>query len=158
MQKQSTMTNKKLYVLAREGQRWAREWLVGNNLPFVRKVANSFWGKKHDWNRSLGIEAEVLCQEECIALNGCVDRFEPSCGNKFLPYAAPAIRNAMLDTVAGGTAAALLFCGRPIQAGLGAQLSAERGQSGASPCKNPVIGCLPGCFSGLALPMTVSTT
>lgn len=33
-------------------------------------------------------------------MDGCVDRFEPSRGNKFLAYAAPAIRNAMLDAVA----------------------------------------------------------
>lgn len=46
------------------------------------------------------MEEEDLCQEGCLALNACVDRFEASRGNKFLSYAAPAIRNAMLDAVA----------------------------------------------------------
>lgn len=94
------MTNEELCVLARDGQRWAREQLVENNLPFVRKVAHSLWSKNPDWNRALGVEEEDLFQEGCLALDGCVDRFEPSLGNKFLSYAAPAIRNAMLDTVA----------------------------------------------------------
>ena len=100
MQKQSTMTNEELCTLARDGQRWAREQLVENNLPFVRKLAHSIWSKNPDWSRALGIEEEDLCQEGCLALDGCVDRFEASYGNKFLSYAAPAIRNAMLDAVA----------------------------------------------------------
>lgn len=100
MQKQLAMTNEELCVLARDGQRWAREQLVENNLPFVRKLAHSIWAKNPDWNRTLGIEEEDLCQEGCLALDGCVDRFEASDGNKFLSYAAPAIRNAMLDAVA----------------------------------------------------------
>ena len=100
MQKQLTMTNEELCALARDGQQWARDQLVEKNLPFVRKIACSIWGKNPDWNRALGIEEEDLCQEGCLALNGCVDRFAASSGNKFLSYAASAIRNAMLDAVA----------------------------------------------------------
>lgn len=79
--------------LARDGQRWAREQLVENNLSFVYQVAHSLWERNPDWIQALGIEEEDLCQE------GCVDWFEPSRGNKFLSYAAPAIRNAMLDAL-----------------------------------------------------------
>ena len=94
------MTNEELCALARDGQQWAREQLVENNLPFVRKVAHSLWSKNPDWNRALGVEEEDLFQEGCLALDGCMDRFDASRGNKFLSYAAPAIRNAMLDVVA----------------------------------------------------------
>lgn len=100
MREQTTMTNEELCALARDGQRWARAQLVQNNLPFVRQVAHALWAKNPDWSRALGIEEEDLCQEGCLALDGCVDRFAASRGNKFLSYAAPAIRNAMLDAVA----------------------------------------------------------
>lgn len=94
------MTNEELCALARSGQRWTREQLVENNLSFVYQVAHSLWERNPDWIQALGIEEEDLCQEGCLALDGCVDRFEPSRGNKFLSYAAPAIRNAMLDALA----------------------------------------------------------
>ena len=34
-----------------------------------------------------------------MALVKCVEHFDPGLGNKFLTYAAPAIRNAMLDVI-----------------------------------------------------------
>ena len=34
-----------------------------------------------------------------MALVKCVERFDPGLGNKFLTYAAPAIRNTMLDVI-----------------------------------------------------------
>ena len=152
-----------------------------NNLPFVRKLAHSIWSKNPDWSRALGIEEEDLCQEGCLALDGCVDRFEASYGNKFLSYAAPAIRNAMLDAVAAAQGrfegryagelvrldslrqedqrTAFLLCCRPLPAGPGTDLSAERDHTGSTrrPAKIRCQTCVPGCFSGLVLPTIRST-
>lgn len=107
------MTNEELCALARSGQRWAREQLVKNNLSFVYQVAHSLWERNPDWIQALGMEEDDLCQEGCLALDGCVDRFETSRGNKFLSYEVPAIRNAMLDALA---AAQNRFEGRYVSA------------------------------------------
>lgn len=50
-------------------------------------------------NRSLRISLDDLVQEGSLGLFGCIDGYNPDSGNLFLTYAAPAIRNAMIDYI-----------------------------------------------------------
>jgi RNA polymerase primary sigma factor len=50
-------------------------------------------------NAALGIEINDLVQEGALGLLDCISGYRPDTGNKFLTYAAPAIRNAMVDYI-----------------------------------------------------------
>jgi len=50
-------------------------------------------------NAALGIKINDLVQEGSLGLLDCIPGYNPDTGNKFLTYAAPAIRNAMVDYI-----------------------------------------------------------
>jgi RNA polymerase primary sigma factor/RNA polymerase sporulation-specific sigma factor len=92
-------SNEPLCALAKAGDAAAREQLIENNLRFIRKTAHEIWSEQPGLNIALGIDKEDLVQEGCIRLDRCIERFDPERESKFLTYAAPAIRNAMLDYI-----------------------------------------------------------
>lgn len=61
MQEHPIMTNEELCALAQDGQRWAREQLVANNLSFVYQVATSLWERYPNGIQTLVMEDEKLC-------------------------------------------------------------------------------------------------
>ena len=85
--------------MAQNGDSDALNQLVENNLPFINKTAYSIWNFRSDMSRFWGLMPDDLAQEGAMALVKCAERFDPSQGTKFLTYAAPAIRNAMLDVI-----------------------------------------------------------
>ena len=50
-------------------------------------------------NCSLHITLDDLVQEGALGMLGCIESYNPDSGNLFLTYAAPAIRNAMIDYI-----------------------------------------------------------
>lgn len=97
--KTQDMTNEQLCALAQNGDSDALNQLVENNLPFINKTAYSIWNLRSDMSRFWGLMPDDLAQEGAMALVKCVEHFDPGQGTKFLTYAAPAIRNAMLDVI-----------------------------------------------------------
>ena len=95
----SPPSNEELCASARLGDAGARNELVGNNLGFIRKTANELWSSQRELNSALLLDREDLEQEGALGLLQCVDTFDPESGGKFLSYAAPAVRNAMLDSI-----------------------------------------------------------
>ena len=93
------MNNEQLCALAQVGDEDAMNQLVEHNLPFINNTAYSIWNLRSDMSRFLGLMPDDLAQEGAMALVKCVERFDLGLGNKFLTYAAPAIRNAMLDVI-----------------------------------------------------------
>ena len=95
----SPPSNEELCASARRGDAGARNELVENNLGFIRKTANELWSFQRELNSALLLDREDLVQEGALGLLRCVDTFDPESGGKFLSYAAPAVRNAMLDSI-----------------------------------------------------------
>ena len=93
------MTNEQLCVLAKRGDADAQNLLIENNLRFIKKTAYEVWSAQAELNRSLQISLDDLVQEGSLGLLGCIDSYNPDSGNLFLTYAAPAIRNAMIDYI-----------------------------------------------------------
>ena len=93
------MTNELLCALARQGDADAQNLLIENNLRFIKKTAYELWNAQAELNRSLGISLNDLVQVGSLGLFGCIDGYDPDSGNLFLTYAAPAIRNAMIDFI-----------------------------------------------------------
>lgn len=94
-----TVDNEKLCALAQTGDMDALNSLVENNLRFIRMTAHEIWNAHIEVNRALGVTFDDLVQEGCLGLMGCVVKFHPDGGSKFLTYAAPAIRNSMIDYI-----------------------------------------------------------
>lgn len=95
----SPPSNEELCASALRGDAGARNELVENNLGFIRKTANELWSSQRELNSALLLDREDLVQEGALGLLRCVDTFDPESGGKFLSYAAPAVRNAMLDSI-----------------------------------------------------------
>ena len=57
------------------------------------------WSAQRELNAALCIEINDLVQEGAVGLLDCISRYRPDIGNKFLTYAAPAIRNTMVDYI-----------------------------------------------------------
>ena len=93
------MTNEQLCALAKQGDADAQNLLIENNLRFIKKTAHEVWISQAESNRSLGISLDDLVQEGSLGLYSCNENYNPDSGNLFLTYAAPAIRNAMLDYI-----------------------------------------------------------
>jgi RNA polymerase primary sigma factor/RNA polymerase sporulation-specific sigma factor len=93
----NTMCNEQLCIAALGGDMAAKNALVENNLRFIKRTAYELWSAQRELNTALGIEIDDLVQEGSLGLLDCIAGFKPETGNKFLTYAAPAIRNAMLD-------------------------------------------------------------
>ena len=93
------MTNEQLCALAKQGDTEAQNLLIENNLRFVKKTAHEVWNTPPELNCSLHIALDDLVQEGALGLLGCIESYNPESGNLFLTYAAPAIRNAMIDYI-----------------------------------------------------------
>lgn len=93
------MTNEQLCALTKQGNADVQNLLIENNLRFVKKTAYEVWSAQAELNRSLRISLDDLVQEGSLGLFGCIDSYNPDSGNLFLTYAAPAIRNAMIDYI-----------------------------------------------------------
>lgn len=95
----SQMSNEQLCIAALDGDTEARNALVENNLRFIKRTAYEMWSAQQELNSALGIEINDLVQEGPLGLLDCIPGYNPDTGNKFLTYAAPAIRNAMVDYI-----------------------------------------------------------
>ena len=93
------VSNEQLCIAALGGDTEALNALVENNLRFIKRTAYEIWSAQRELNTSLGIEINDLVQEGSLGLLDCITGFKPETGNKFLTYAAPAIKNAMLDYI-----------------------------------------------------------
>ena len=93
------MSNEQLCIAALDGNAEARNALVENNLRFIKKTAYEMWSAQRELNAALGIEINDLVQEGSLSLLDCIPGYNPDTGNKFLTYAALAIRNAMVDYI-----------------------------------------------------------
>ena len=91
--------NEQLCIAAQSGDNEVKKALIENNLRFTQKTAYEIWNAQKELNCALGIELDDLVQEGSLGLLSCVDSFQPDSGNRFLTYAAPAIRNSMLDYI-----------------------------------------------------------
>ncbi len=96
-----TLTNEQLCPFAQTGDAQAREQLIKRNLPFVRQNANKLYADPYRKEQlaSCGIDIADLVQAGAIGLWQTIDSYDPTSGNKFLSYAAPAIKRAMLDLI-----------------------------------------------------------
>ena len=95
----SQMSNEQLCIAALDGDTEARNALVENNLRFIKRTAYELWSAQQELNAALGLEINDLVQEGSLGLLDCIPGYNPDTGNKFLTYAAPAIRNAMVDYI-----------------------------------------------------------
>lgn len=93
------MTNEQFCALAKQGDADAQNLLIENNLRFIKKTAYEVWSAQAELNRSLQISLDDLVQEGSLGLLSCIGSYNPNSGNLFLTYAAPAIRNAMIDYI-----------------------------------------------------------
>ena len=90
-------TNEQLCRLISEGQAWAKDRLIAQNQGFVYTCADEIH-KAHKAAFALSeTDVDDLEQEGLIALLAAAESFDPSRGTRFLTYAAPIIRNAMMD-------------------------------------------------------------
>lgn len=95
----TSMTNEQLCALAQKGDEAARELLVEKNMGFIVQTADLVYRSSSLEGSDLNIDVDDLVQEGSIGLLRAVDGFDPVRKIKFLTYAAPAIKNAMLDLV-----------------------------------------------------------
>ena len=95
----NSMTNERLCTLAQKGDEAAREILVEKNMGFIVQTADLIYRSSSLEGSDLNIDVDDLVQEGSIGLLRAVDGFDPARKLKFLTYAAPAIKNAMLDLV-----------------------------------------------------------
>ena len=95
----NSMTNERLCTLAQKGDEAARELLVEKNMGFIVQTADIVYRSSSLEGSDLNIDVDDLVQEGSIGLLRAVDGFDPARKLKFLTYAAPAIKNAMLDLV-----------------------------------------------------------
>ena len=95
----TSMTNEQLCALAQKGDEIARELLVEKNMGFIVQTADLVYRSSSLEGSDLNIDVDDLVQEGSIGLLRAVDGFDPARKLKFLTYAAPAIKNAMLDLV-----------------------------------------------------------
>ena len=94
-----SLSNEQLCIAALDGDTEARNALVENNLRFIKRTAYEMWSAQQELNAALGLEINDLVQEGSLGLLDCIPGYNPDTGNKFLTYAAPAIRNAMVDYI-----------------------------------------------------------
>ena len=95
----TSMTNERLCALAQKGDEAARELLVEKNMGFIVQTADLVYRSSSLEGSDLNIDVDDLMQEGSIGLLRAVDGFDPARKLKFLTYAAPTIKNAMLDLV-----------------------------------------------------------
>ena len=95
------LTNEQLCALAQAGDEQAVSLLIEANLPFVRKIANQIVGNpvRQEHLSACGVGFDDLVQAGSIGLWKAINSYDLSSGNKFLTYAAPAIKRAMIDLI-----------------------------------------------------------
>lgn len=98
-------TNERLCALAQEGDAAALDSLIDNNKSFIGKVANDLFRSMNLAQAGLNLDTDDLKQAGNLGLWKTVPKFDAARGMKFLTYAAPAIRNAMMDMVRDAFAA-----------------------------------------------------
>ena len=98
------MTNERLCALAQQGDIRAQEQLIHNNLRYIRKTANELYISVGLGNSELGIDHDDLIQEGSIGLLRAISLYDPAKKIKFLTYAGPAVRNAMMDLISSAFA------------------------------------------------------
>ena len=99
------MDNERLCALAQQGDIRAQEQLIHNNLGYIRKTANELYISVGLGNSELGIDHDDLIQEGSIGLLRAISLYDPAKKIKFLTYAGPAVRNAMMDLISSAFAA-----------------------------------------------------
>ncbi|HJI06067.1 MAG TPA: sigma-70 family RNA polymerase sigma factor [Faecalibacterium prausnitzii] len=92
-------TNERLCALAQKGDAAALDSLIDNNKSFIGKVANDLFRSMNLAQAGLNLDTDDLKQAGNLGLWKAVPKFDAARGMKFLTYAAPAIRNAMMDMV-----------------------------------------------------------
>ncbi|SUY55983.1 RNA polymerase sigma factor, sigma-70 family [[Clostridium] symbiosum] len=97
-----SMSNEQLCLRAQKGDDTARDLLLENNLGFIRKTATELYQSMALAETELAIDRDDLEQEGCIGLLNAIGSFDTDRGSKFLTYAAPSIRNAMMDLIRAG--------------------------------------------------------
>lgn len=98
-------TNERLCALAQQGDTAALDSLIENNKSFIGKVANDLFRSMNLEGAGLDLDTDDLKQAGSLGLWNAVPKFDAERGMKFLTYAAPAIRNAMMDMVRDAFAA-----------------------------------------------------
>ena len=92
-------TNERLCALAQKGDATALDSLIDNNKSFIGKAANDLFRSMNLAQSGLNLDTDDLKQAGNMGLWKAVPKFDAARGMKFLTYAAPAIRNAMMDMV-----------------------------------------------------------
>ena len=92
-------TNERLCALAQKGDAAALDSLIDNNKSFIGKVANDLFRSMNLAQAGLNLDTDDLKQAGNLGLWKAVPKFDAARDMKFLIYAAPAIRNAMMDMV-----------------------------------------------------------
>ena len=93
-----TLTNEQLCMLAQSGNEWAASRLIGVNRRFIYQAIHEITGSlsKEHLFPICGIEEDDLVQAGRIGLWKAIDGYDPSSGNKFLTYAAPAVKRTVI--------------------------------------------------------------
>ena len=89
-------SDEELIVRLREGETEISDYLMEKYKEFVRKKARAMF--------LIGGETDDLIQEGSIALLRAIALYDPGKKIKFLTYAGPAIRNAMMDLISAAFA------------------------------------------------------
>ena len=89
-------TNERLCALAQKADAAALDSLIENNKSFIGKAANDLFRSMNLAQSGLNLDTDDLKQAGNLGLWKAVPKFDAARGMKFLTYAAPAIRNAMM--------------------------------------------------------------
>lgn len=73
-------------------------------MGYIRKTANELYISVGLGNSELGIDHDDLIQEGSIGLLRTISLYDPAKKIKFLTYAGPAVRNAMMDLISSAFA------------------------------------------------------
>ena len=95
------LTNEQLCMLAQSGNEWAASQLIEVNRRFISQVIHEVIGSlpKEQLFPICGLEPDDLIQAGRIGLWKVIDGYDLSSGNKFLTYAAPAVKRAVIDLI-----------------------------------------------------------
>ena len=99
-----TLSNEHLCKLAQAGDTTARDILLKSNLGFIRKIALEQYRSMGLDENDIGIDVDDLVQEGSIGLLRAIPLYDSGKKIKFLTYAGPAIRNAMMDLISASFA------------------------------------------------------
>ncbi|ANU45668.1 hypothetical protein ADH76_17955 [Enterocloster clostridioformis] len=96
-----SLTNEQLCVLAQSGDEGAVSRLIKINQRFIYQVIHEVIGSlpKERLFPIYGLEPDDLMQAGRIGLWKAIDGYDPSSGNKFLTYAALAVKRAVIDMI-----------------------------------------------------------